>query len=301
MALPNIIQQINSKVPITGNCKITGGNLIIEGGYNNLQLKTSSNSTYTDIAFLHTDNIRKGFIRSTVGDYNQELSLQVVDVVDGSTKYYSSLILGYNKETNNSYARIGDANIITSKGGTFNGNLNFSTSAGVIRDVGGTDTENKPLYQLSLGFETHEKLGGYIILRRGDSTAYNQAGMCALCASSPDGTRKYLFCFPDGRLLWDNSKVLTEADKTLITQWGLPNYNGIISGIGSTYTAPHNGFVSFNKSGTGNATVNGITVYLGGNDAYNEGNVTLYLKKGDTIVMGVDVGTICFVPLYHGG
>ena len=126
MSLPNIIQQINSKVPITGNCKITGGNFIIEGGYNNLQLKTSSNNTYTDIAFLHTDNIRKGFIRSVVGDYNQELSIQVVDVVDGSTKYYSSLILGYNKETNNSYAKIGDANIITSAGGTMTGNLVFN-------------------------------------------------------------------------------------------------------------------------------------------------------------------------------
>ena len=297
MGLPNIIQQINSKLPLSGGT-ITGvitflnnwgDNIGDIGGCvstNNNCLRLTGGEFAHDKAGgviqlfnrMHTANAGGVVIRADNGTTSREINLKS----DGTFTW-------------------GGNNVITSKGGTFNGNLNFSTSAGVIRDVGGADTENKPLYQLSLGFETHEKLGGYIILRRGDSTAYNQAGMCALCASSPDGTRKYLFCFPDGRLLWDNSKVLTEADKTLITQWGLPNYNGIISGIGSTYTAPHNGFVSFNKSGTGNATVNGITVYLGGNDAYNEGNVTLYLKKGDTIVMGVDVGTICFVPLYHGG
>ena len=291
MALPNIIQQINSKLPLSGG-KITGCLFLNNPDYSYLCARTTNDN---DVIVCGGSNMSSGSTLRVCGINRSTLGgTFILTATDGTN---NKQLIGY---PNGTLTWSGN-DVITSAGGTFNGNLNFSTSAGVIRDVGGVDSENKPLYQLSLGFETHEKLGGYILLRRGDSTAYNQAGMCALCASSPDGTRKYLFCFPDGRLLWDSSKVLTEADKTTITQWGLPNYNGIISGIGSTYTAPYNGFVSFNKSGTGNCTVNGITVYLGGNDAYNEGNVILYLKKGDTIVFPHDSGTTCFVPLYHGG
>ena len=204
MGLPNIIQQINSKLPLSGGT-ITGvitflnnwgDNIGDIGGCvstNNNCLRLTGGEFAHDKAGgviqlfnrMHTANAGGVVIRADNGTTSREINLKS----DGTFTW-------------------GGNNVITSKGGTFNGNLNFSTSAGVIRDVGGTDTENKPLYQLSLGFETHEKLGGYIILRRGDSTAYNQAGMCALCASSPDGTRKYLFCYPDGRLLWDSKNVV---------------------------------------------------------------------------------------------
>ena len=83
------------------------------------------------------------------------------------------------------------------RGGNIAGNIKFPAD-GIMCGTQTTDAEGNPLYQLSMGFDNHENLGGYILLRRGDSTAYNQAGMVALCASLPDGTRNYLFLNSDG-------------------------------------------------------------------------------------------------------
>ena len=83
------------------------------------------------------------------------------------------------------------------------------------------------------------------------------------------------------------------------TQWAtnacMPDYSAVVT-CASPFTAPSNGFISYNNTGTANCTVNGNTVYVGGNDSYNEGNVTLYLSKNDIIVFYKDSGTPCFVP-----
>ena len=84
--------------------------------------------------------------------------------------------------------------------------------------------------------------------------------------------------------------------KEMSVGWGMPDYSAVVT-CTSPFTAPSNGFISYNNAGTANCTVNGNTVYLGGNDDNNEGNVTLYLSKNDIIVFTSDAGgTPCFVP-----
>jgi hypothetical protein len=281
MALPNIIQQINSKLPLSGGT-ITG-NLVIKGSIcackekeNNGYLLIGAGSTWNDASSLilyshtYTDNSSwcgSFALRSISSD---KVIKDLIGRPDGTLTWCGN-------------------DVITSAGGTMKGILNIPSNGirgnkidGCIHIYAGTDYSN-----------------GAILRLCGNSEA--NSGEFSLWAGGNSSGSKQLHGYPNGNLTWAGSKVLTDADKTTITLWGLPNYNGIISGIGSTYTAPHNGFVSFNKSGTSNATVNGITVYLGGNDAYNEGNVTLYLKKGDTISVAHDSGTMCFVPLYCGG
>jgi len=84
------------------------------------------------------------------------------------------------------------------------------------------------------------------------------------------------------------------------TQWAVeactPDYNSVIVAP-SPFTAPCAGFIFWNNSGTGNCRINGNVVYVGGNDAYNEGPVTILIGKGDTISFAPDSGTSCFVPL----
>lgn len=277
MGLPNIIQQINSKLPLSGGT-MTG--IITRSGY----LARSGNESNILAMISGTDVKHGAGIWLAGNSYSGSVPAGAfrLQCYNPTTQVYTSLT-----GTNTGSLTWNGGEVITSKGGSITGNLavsgmycnklSSSTTWGV-----GTTWNDAPSISLYGPNETSSGIPN--------------------CFSIRAGANKYaLTGKPEGNLYWGGSKVLTEADKTIITQWGLPNYNAIISGIGSTYTAPHNGFVSFNKSGTGNATVNGITVYLGGNDAYNEGNVTLFLKKGDTIVMGVDVGTICFVPLYHGG
>jgi hypothetical protein len=77
----------------------------------------------------------------------------------------------------------------------------------------------------------------------------------------------------------------------------MPDYSAIITGVTTPYTAPCNGFILWNNAGTVSCTVNGITVPVGGNDASNEGSVTLPLNEGDMITFSQDVGTPCFIPM----
>ena len=90
-------------------------------------------------------------------------------------------------------------------------------------------------------------------------------------------------------------------DKSTIMSWGMPDYSTVITvAIGATFTAPSNGLLFWNNSKTDNATVNGNTVYIGGNDSYNEGPAVLPLSKGDKATFTADSGTPCFVS-YKGG
>ena len=63
------------------------------------------------------------------------------------------------------------------------------------------------------------------------------------------------------------------------------------------FIAPSNGLALWNNSGSSNATVNGYTVYIGGNDSYNEGPVCLLLSKGDVLTFVADASNPWFVPL----
>lgn len=279
MALPNIIQQINSKLPLSGG-KITGCLFLNNPDYSYLCARTTNDN---DVIVCGGSNMSSGSTLRVCGINRSTLGgTFILTATDGTN---NEQLIGY---PNGTLTWSGN-DVITSAGGTMKGILNIPINGirgnkidGCIHIYAGTDYSN-----------------GAILRLCGNSEA--NSGEFSLWAGGNGSGSKQLHGYPNGTLTWAGNKVLTDADKTTITLWGLPNYNGIISGIGSTYTAPYNGFVSFNKSGTGNCTVNGITVYLGGNDAYNEGNVTLFLKKGDTIVMSTDVGTICFVPLYCGG
>ena len=109
-----------------------------------------------------------------------------------------------------------------------------------------------------------------------------------------------------GSLYKDNGRITSFTPKTAfhavdwndretVVGWGMPDYSAVVT-CASPFTAPSNGFISYNNNGSKNCTVNDNTVYVGGNDTYNEGNVTLYLSKNDIIVFHKDGGTPCFVP-----
>lgn len=88
------------------------------------------------------------------------------------------------------------------------------------------------------------------------------------------------------------------------TQWAvnacmpaiIPDYTAVVT-VSSPYTAPKAGFILWNNTGLGNCTVNGDTVYIGGNDASNEGPAMLLLGSGDVISFTPDAGSPCFIPM----
>lgn len=92
-----------------------------------------------------------------------------------------------------------------------------------------------------------------------------------------------------------NVASVAQSFKEQSVGWGMPDYSAVVT-CASPFTAPSNGFISYNNTGNANCKVNGNTVYVGGNDSSNEGNVTLYLSKNDIIVFNNDSGTPCFVP-----
>ena len=119
-----------------------------------------------------------------------------------------------------------------------------------------------------------------------------------------NGAIKYSFVFArgyrtSGKITSFTPKTTFHAvdynDRGTVVGWGMPDYSAVVT-CASPFTAPSNGFISYNNTGTENCTVNGNTVYVGGNDSNNEGNVTLYLSKNDIIVFYNDHGTPCFVP-----
>lgn len=84
------------------------------------------------------------------------------------------------------------------------------------------------------------------------------------------------------------------------TQWVVnacvPDYNSVII-VSSPFTAPCAGYITWNNSGTANCKINDNVVYIGGNDAYNEGPVIMLIGKGDKISFTPDSGRSCFIPL----
>lgn len=92
-----------------------------------------------------------------------------------------------------------------------------------------------------------------------------------------------------------NFATLSQSFINEITNNMMPDYTRLQT-ITSPFTAPYNGLVLWQNSGTGNPTINGRNVYVGGNDASNEGSVTLILSKDDVINFNSDSGTPCFIP-----
>lgn len=73
------------------------------------------------------------------------------------------------------------------------------------------------------------------------------------------------------------------------------DYTRIVA-IESPYTAPTWGWVGWNNTGGGNAIVNGVTVWIGGNDSYNEGPAVLFVSPGDVVELSRDADTSYFAP-----
>lgn len=78
----------------------------------------------------------------------------------------------------------------------------------------------------------------------------------------------------------------------------MPDYSRLEK-VSSPYTASANGIILWNNGGSENCTINGYTVYIGGNDNSNEGPVLLPLSKNDVINFKPDYGQPCFIP-YKG-
>lgn len=75
----------------------------------------------------------------------------------------------------------------------------------------------------------------------------------------------------------------------------MPDYSNAIT-ISSPYTAPSSGVITWQNSATTNCTVNGTTVYIGGNDNSNEGFVFLPVCEDDLVAFTVDSGVPRFIP-----
>lgn len=97
----------------------------------------------------------------------------------------------------------------------------------------------------------------------------------------------------NGKMDRDGSNVET-LSQSFMNKF-MPDYTRLQT-ITSPFTAPYNGLILWQNSGTGNPTINGRTVYVGGNDERNEGSVTLILSKNDVINFSSDSGTPCFIP-----
>lgn len=74
-----------------------------------------------------------------------------------------------------------------------------------------------------------------------------------------------------------------------------PDYTRKVS-MSSPFTAPTYGFAMWNNSGTSACQVNGQTIAVAGNDAYNEGPAFVMLKPGDVMTFGPDTGLAEFYP-----
>lgn len=75
----------------------------------------------------------------------------------------------------------------------------------------------------------------------------------------------------------------------------MPDYASRIA-VANSFTAPADGYVMWNNNGTGNASVNGITVYIGGNDSSNEGPAMIFVNSGDSVTITPDAGNPSFIP-----
>jgi hypothetical protein len=312
MALPNIIQQINSKLSLSGGT-IKGGNLIIEGGYNSLQLKTSSNEVYSDIAFIHSNNIRKGFIRSTVKPETQEIAIQSVDVVDNTTKYYSSLTVGYNHTTSTPFVKANGHDIITSAGGTLTGSIGINSGQTVYfgrnNNINGcfithsqssNGASEMSIHSCSNSTDPYTGACMYLHTDKDSRTGLGGEEGGGFCLSARRGginaiQDASLQGYPNGKLFWQSKPM---------TQIGFPDYSKYYAtGIPQNpttskaiFTAPVDGWFHLNGQRypagyTLYVTINDTISYWAGAHQPDNMNICVPLKQGDYVHVYTDAGS----------
>ena len=234
MGLPNIIQQINSKLPLsggtlTGNIAIHTSNADISLGYKNLNdVVYTKPTTRQARAFRTHDNLGNilGDIRfghETSGEINTAIIARYTDEEGTKTTAELKLTPNASGTVGSSYLKFNGYDVITSKGGyTVNGNLNIKGS-----NYAGLQTENTSItWSIGSAWNNAPSISLY-------SPAYtNNPGIFVVRAISSDGTRKELVGKPDGTLNWDGKHIVRNIASSngvsgyrkysdgLIIQWG---------------------------------------------------------------------------------
>lgn len=93
---------------------------------------------------------------------------------------------------------------------------------------------------------------------------------------------------------------VTSSGKSTATDWMMPDYSAIVSGLSFPYTAPKNGLLSFNcdESSSGILTINGNSFNIAGNDSPNEGPVQILVSKDDVISFSsANYFNLIFIPM----
>jgi hypothetical protein len=185
------------------------------------------------------------------------------------------------------YATLAGSRVITSAGGSITGNLAISNMYCNKLDTSvtwgvGTTWNDAPSISLYGPNETSSGIPN--------------------CFSIRAGANKYaLTGKPDGNLYWGGSKVLTEADKTNVVQWLMPNYSAQVT-VTMPYTAPSKGwFIAHSANVSTTITVNGISVSQGDwwSGAWSGNlNCQILVDKGD-VIRGA-TGTMRFIPCKGG-
>lgn len=92
----------------------------------------------------------------------------------------------------------------------------------------------------------------------------------------------------------------TEGVRRSIVDWGMLNYAGIITFSANT-PAPSCGFIIYNlDAGTGSIAIDGVSLPVGGNDASNEGPISLPIRKGSSITSLPGGHNLRFIPCIGG-
>lgn len=184
-----------------------------------------------------------------------------------------------------------DCNASNYNSGAFKG---FGTTASIIQSASGGDTtayvntfdasQSNPIYSNSNTVQTQSVKVLYYIVVATSTRTNIQVDIDDIATDL------------NGKADVDLSNMNpTQTVKDTIITWGLPDYSNAIT-ISSPYTAPSSGVITWQNSATTNCTVNGTTVYIGGNDNSNEGFVFLPVSEDDKVAFTVDSGVPRFIP-----
>lgn len=287
MSLPNIIQQINSKFPITGGV-LTGKCEIRTSGNDESFLLKNLNDDSTVIpttrqarAFRIYDKNGKilGDIRfghETTGEINTAILARYTNAEGTASNATLQLSPNSGGTAGSMYLKFNGQHVITASNPY---TITHKTTVLAKRDV---DTSYLEMFS-----GTTYKNGAFLRL---DSKGGANAGQFRL--QTGDGTtNKVLNGKPDGTLTWDGSNVITQSNLNLC----LPNYSaGILVGTCSsaqviTYTAPKDGIISIDlliHNGASYLKINGINIISNTvpNTSYINNNTCFYpVTKGDNI------------------
>lgn len=161
-------------------------------------------------------------------------------------------------------ATLGSHSVLTSAGGAIDF-VNLPGSSRLKGEFGYVD--GNWFCETNLGY-TQEVSGAKLILRRGDSSAFEQNGMAGLMAQHSDGRANYFLVYPDGTAYVNNSQVITSAGGTM-TGYIKHNVGDILSNIADNQWTSIKGGSGHNK---------GAAVTLYGQD-YNDGQAELIAYK----------------------